>query len=231
MDDASSSNRLAADLSQSQIESCVDAIEDPDKPNSLQKRAPRRRALLIRAAKLVSSHGEFVCVLRDVSETGISLRLFHSPPTGEPIELHMPDGKSYALRPIWCEDFQAGYEFEHKVELSDFFIEANQFPKRPLRLSLFFPAAINSLAGPSNGVIQNLSQQGACFSCEGMFAIDQNLRLECSEREIGFGEVDAKVRWRRDSDYGVVFENTLSLEEFARLAAKLQCPELLREPR
>ena len=42
-----------------------------------------------------------------------------------------------------------------------------------------------------------------------------------------FAEVRAKVRWRRDHDYGVVFDDTFTLGDFARLAARLQAPGLL----
>ena len=47
--------------------------EAPDTPGADQRAAPRF-TLLIRAAKLVSAQGEFVCVIRDVSETGVSVR-------------------------------------------------------------------------------------------------------------------------------------------------------------
>ena len=36
-----------------------------------------------------------------------------------------------------------------------------------------------------------------------------------------------EVRWRREREYGVVFDDTKSLPEFARLAARIQCPRLL----
>jgi len=61
-----------------------------------------------------------------------------------------------------------------------------------------------------------------------LYAIDQSLRVKCTEQEVSFRDVSAKVRWRRDSKYGVVFENTPLLEECARLAANLQNPELFR---
>ncbi len=43
-----------------------------------EKRSDARFTSLIRAAKLVTSQGEFICVIRDVSATGISLRTFHA---------------------------------------------------------------------------------------------------------------------------------------------------------
>ena len=76
-------------------------------------------------------------------------------------------------------------------------------------------------------MVENLSQQGAAFACDGLFAIEQGLTLESTETGCEFADIRAKIRWRRDNGYGVVFENTLSLKDFARFAARLQCPALL----
>jgi PilZ domain len=196
-------------------------------PNGPEYDRATRYTLFIRAAKLVTSQGEFVCIVRDVSETGIMLRLFHAPPTGEPIELHMSNGRSFVLRQIWHKSNEAGYAFAQRIELSKFVEETGDFPKRGLRLNLMFPIEVRSLNGQHEAIVENISQQGAKLSCSGAYAIDQALRLECPEEDIQFGEVSAKVRWRREDAYGLVFENTLSLEEFAKLAARLQCPRLL----
>ena len=44
-----------------------------------QRTAPRF-TLLIRAAKLIGPEGEYLCVVRDASESGVSVRLFHPLP-------------------------------------------------------------------------------------------------------------------------------------------------------
>ncbi|WP_324761533.1 PilZ domain-containing protein [Porphyrobacter sp. TH134] len=72
----------------------------PGTPESDQRAAPRF-TLLIRAAKLVSAQGEFVCVIRDVSETGVSVRLFHALPGCKDFALHMPAGAVYEITAMW----------------------------------------------------------------------------------------------------------------------------------
>lgn len=190
-------------------------------------RAAPRVTLLIRAAKLVTSHGEFVCVIRDVSETGLCIRLFHKAPFGDPIELHMPGGGVYQLSPVWQRDNEAGYEFAEPVDVTRLVNEAGEYPKRGLRLGLCFPIKLSTLTQSSEGVVENLSQQGARFACGDRFAIDQSVRIDSLENGLALKEVRAKVRWRRDDNYGVVFDDTLTLGDFARLAARLQCPKLL----
>lgn len=210
-----------------QLDSGCDDVPDAAGADGAELRTAQRFTLLIRAAKLVSSHGEFVCVLRDVSETGLCVRLFHRVPTGDPIELHMPGGGVYALRTVWERNHEAGFEFTQKVDVSRLISEAGAFPKRGLRLGVFFPIKLRTVAGSFEGVVENLSQQGARFECDALFAIEQPLTLESKEAGPDFFDIRSKVRWRRDREYGVVFENTLTLNEFARLAARLQCPSLL----
>ncbi len=195
---------------------------------SEQRDAPRF-TLLIRAAKLVSPNGEFVCVIRDVSETGVSMRLFHALPSGSPLELHMPGGASYTIEPVWGRQNEAGFKFAEHVEVSQLINEAAEYPKRGLRLSVCFPIRVSTLSHRCEAMVVNLSQQGGRFECDGLFAIDQNLRIEVAGPIPEFSEIRAKVRWRRDQEYGVVFDDTFSLGDFARLAARLQAPGLLKE--
>ncbi|NQX93967.1 MAG: PilZ domain-containing protein [Erythrobacter sp.] len=209
-----------------------DAVRDDagnDATGGDEQRAAPRFTLLIRAAKLISPNGEFVCVIRDVSETGVSVRLFHKLPSGSPLELQMAGGGSYEVEPMWERGNEAGFKFADTVEVQQLIHEAGQYPKRGLRLGVYFPIRVSTLTQRCEGMVVNLSQQGARFECEGLFAIDQNLRIETLEPVPEFSEARAKVRWRRDHEYGIVFDDTFTLGDFARLAARLQCPGLLSE--
>lgn len=192
-----------------------------------EQRAAPRFTLLIRAAKLTCASGEFVCVIRDVSETGISVRLFHALPPGDSFQLHMPAGAAYEIIPVWQRDNEAGFRFAAPVSVELLINEVGQYPKRGLRLSISFPATIATLTQSCAAVVENISQQGALLACDGMFAIEQNLRIAAPDVANELKEIRAKVRWRRGNLYGVVFDDTFSLSDFARLAAQLQAPALI----
>lgn len=189
------------------------------------RRAPRIKTL-IRSAKLITKQGEFVCVVRDVSRTGVRVRLFHALPDEPQMALQMPSGSTYELRPVRQMENEAGFEFISEVDVETLVHEASDYPKRALRFSIFFPITVNAPDGRWEAVVENLSQQGARFECEGLFAIDQTLKLVGEEGAEGFSEIEAKVRWRRDNAYGVVFDNTFSLNDFATLCMRLQSPML-----
>lgn len=202
-------------------------LEPTPESEGAEQRAAPRFTLLIRAAKLVSAQGEFVCVIRDVSETGVSVRLFHGLPSCKEFALHMPAGAIYEIARVWQRDNEAGFTFTSPVEVVKLVNESTEYPKRGLRLAVCFPVTLLAISGNGDAVVENLSQQGARLTCDRMLAIDQTVRLAMPDLSGKPREVRAKVRWRRDREYGVVFDDTFALGEFARLAAQLQAPALL----
>ncbi|WP_296719456.1 PilZ domain-containing protein [Erythrobacter sp.] len=202
-------------------------LENPPEQGVDELRAAPRFTLLIRAAKLASAQGEFVCVIRDVSETGVSVRLFHALPSCQQFELHMPGGSVYLVDRVWNRDNEAGFAFAETVDIAKLINESAEYPKRGLRLGLCFPVKVRTLTLTCDAVVENLSQQGARFECDALLAIDQTVRIEAPDGSGAMREVRAKVRWRRERHYGVVFDDTFGLGEFARLAARLQAPALL----
>jgi hypothetical protein len=198
--------------------------EEPTPETGDEREAPRF-TLLIRAAKLVAPQGEFICVIRDVSQSGVSLRGFHVLPVNEPLWLELRTGERIALEPVWARGFEAGFRFVEPVEVAALVAEAGSFPKRQLRLAIGFDAELAFLGGRVRARVLNLSQQGARIECDSLLAIEQPLRL-CSDP---LPEVRARVRWRRDREYGLAFDDTFSLSQLALFAAGVQCPMLLAE--
>lgn len=199
-------------------------VSPPIPPQPSERRAAPRFTSVIRAAKLVSAQGEFVCIVRDVSSSGISLRTFHQLPIGAQMALELQNGELYELTLVREEGREASFTFNHAVEVQNLIRESWEFPKRALRLNIAIPLTVSTPSLEEVAITHNLSQQGARIECDAMLAIDETIKLDGGH----LPEIKAKVRWRRDSLYGLVFENTFSLGEFALLAAGLQSPSLLR---
>jgi hypothetical protein len=195
-------------------------------PLPCEEREAPRFTLLIRAAKLIARHGEFICVIRDVSETGVSLRGFHVLPVGGEQWLELQTGERLAIEPVWSRGHEAGFRFIEAVEVARLVAEAGRYPKRRLRLNLALDAELASPAGRVRARILNLSQQGARVECDALLAIDQPVRL-CSGL---LPEVRARVRWRDKREYGLVFDDTFSLNQLAVIAAGAQSPAILAPP-
>lgn len=188
-----------------------------------EERAAPRYTLLIRSAKLIAPQGQFLCVIRDVSATGVSLRGFHPLPEGEPLLLELQTGDRLAIERVWSRGLDSGYRFAAPVEVGNLIAETGEYPKRPLRLDLDLPLDLQWGGERVEADLVNLSQQGARIECAQFLAIGQPLWL-MSDR---LPEIEAKVRWRDGDRYGLTFDTTFNLREFALLAARLQCPRLL----
>ncbi|KRA80353.1 PilZ domain-containing protein [Altererythrobacter sp. Root672] len=198
-------------------EAIASVTEDGDAEYSEQRGAPRLR-LLIRAAKLVSSQGEYLCVVRDASEGGVSVRLFHPLPADDALTLELQNGDRYPLVRVWEEDGKAGFQFENPADLERIVESPSRFAKRAVRVNVSLPCVVRFGDREVYAMLCNLSQQGGRITTSERLSLVQRIRIEAD----GFPEVAAKVRWRRGETYGLSFENNLQFEELARIAFDLQ---------
>ena len=183
-----------------------------------EMRGAQRFTLLIRTAKLVSESGEFLCIIRDVSATGLRLRVFHKLPADAHMVLELANGEIYFIERVWERDNHAGFRFATPIDVEGFIAEVSPYPRRQPRLRVQFPAVLSVGGEASVATVRDLSPQGARIETARFLAIGQRIKLEGD----GFPATIAKVCWRSGADYGLVFEQVFTLESLAVLAAGLQ---------
>jgi len=180
-------------------------------------RGAPRQTLLIRAAKLVIAEAEYLCILRDVSETGLSLRLFHDLPAARHMILELQNEDRHDVELVWKDGERMGMRFQQRVDINRMIEMPTPFDRRPIRVRLNLPAVIGVGEDTAMCAIRDLSQCGAKVACTRTFALDQRVRLVAS----GLPKVQGKIRWRRDGCVGLSFENNFQLGELALLIAAL----------
>jgi hypothetical protein len=185
------------------------------------RRAGRRYTLILRAGKLVCAAGEFLCVLRDVSAKGLKARLFHPLPECPSYLIEFGSGARFAVEPVWLRECQVGFRFaEGPIDVHALLAEARPFPKRHIRLRLGQALAVR-LTGPEENIaarLNDISQHGAQLELAAGLALGRKIRIEADCLPI----LHARVRWRRGTVHGVVFQRGFRLDELAALAARLQ---------
>jgi hypothetical protein len=175
-----------------------------------------RFTLLLRAAKLIGPAGEYLCILRDVSATGLKLRLFHPLPGGDALEIELANGDRYRIEPVWQARGHAGFRFaDGEVALEPLLREQAQFPKRAIRLRSDLPGLLHCEGGACAAILRDISQDGARIECDLPLAIGQALTIEAAP----FPPLRAHVRWRKGTAHGVSFVRHFALDELARLLA------------
>ena len=187
-------------------------------PDGSEQRCAPRFTLLIRAAKLISPSGEFLCVVRDASETGVSVRLFHPLPADVPLSLEMPNGDCLELERVWEEVGKAGFRFGKSVDIERIVESPSRFNRRAVRVNVEVPCHLLVGVRRISATILNLSQQGAMISTPEKLSLIQRVKI----RADGMPEVAGKVRWRRNDSYGISFEDTFQFAELAALAFELR---------
>jgi len=195
----------------------------PALPAGADQRDAPRFTLLLRCAKLIVDGREYICVLRDASDTGAKLRLFHPMPDGRVLELEMPDGSRHAFDTVWEREGHAGVRFHQRIDIRELLDDRTDRPRRQLRLQT---ASKARLAAPSladrgelrEGRIVNISQQGACIESDAPLRLRELVRIESDQ----LPTIHARVCWRRAPLYGLVFETGFQLEELARLLERSQ---------
>ena len=179
-------------------------------------RRAERLTLLLRAAKLVCPSGEQLCILRDVSATGIKLRLFAPLPDGESFTLELGCGTAFAIELMWQEESHAGFSFaDGEIDLEPLINESGPFPKRSLRLRASLPIEITAGGVTRDAELRDISVEGARFDSEWRYAMAEQVRIAIP----GFPEMTGRVRWRYGHGHGVVLARRFALDELARLVA------------
>lgn len=174
-------------------------------------RAAPRFALLLRAAKLVGPRGEYLCIVRDISQSGVKLRLFHSLAGETGLALESVTGEQIPLKQVWERDGEGGFRFDEPIDVVRFIAEVGPYPKRPIRIAVDHPAVLYVAGETVSARLLNLSRQGAGIEVDGHLAIGQQLRVEAE----GLPEFEGTVCWRHVPHYGLVFRQIMSLEELA----------------
>lgn len=189
----------------------------PSVEMEVEDRTAPRFTLLIRAAKLVIEDQEYLCVVRDISATGASIRSFHPVPKGARLALEFQSGPRYAADLIWERDSEAGFQFHTAIEVDDILSGYTDHPRRDLRFALELPAKLHCAGRSLDVNMLNLSRQGSAIECAIALSIDQPVRIEAE----GLPEIEARVRWRKDGRYGLVFHSTFSISNLALMIRNL----------
>lgn len=184
----------------------------------LEERATPRFTLLIRTAKLICGNAEYLCVIRDVSAEGISVRLFHPIPEADEMILEMQTGERHPVNSVWQNPGEAGFQFDTPVDVEQMIRRSSHFPKRELRFAAEMPIRLVVPGLRHHAVLYNVSQQGAMIESGERLAIAQTFRIEGRN----LPDIEAKVRWRKGEQYGLIFDTTFRLHDLAQIVHMLQ---------
>ena len=175
-------------------------------------------SMMLRRAKMVCQSGEYVCLIRDVSELGVGLGFIHDVPPEPRVLLQLANDLTYPVERVWTGKRQAGYRFGDNITVDDFLREQAPHQTRPLRLKIPANVRIRDGRRVLDGRLLDLSCEGAKIAC----VVDgQPGHLVTFELE-GLPTQLAQMRWSEDGRHGLKFQQPIETEELARCAMYLQ---------
>ena len=202
-----------------------------DESEAEQAGAVKRASSLLRSAKVVCQAGEYICLVRDVSEDGVLLSYLHEAPPEPRIMLVLGNGQIHAIQRLWAAEGQASYRFAAPVNVAEFLHERAPFQVRPVRLAIEASARLVDGSYSHTARLRDISTHGACFECDAMVARDRlvNFQIERLPQQLG------QIVWRDEGEkedepreagarvrYGLQFQLPLTLRELAATSLTLQ---------
>ena len=183
-----------------------------------ERRGAARYSLLMKTAKLICQSGEYPCICRDVSASGVKIRLFHALPPEDFFLLELASGMRYPVALVWENEREAGLRFADAIDPTEFFGDKSVCARRSIRLRISASAVLTIGKRRQNARLVNLSQHGACIETAALLPERQRLTLSIE----GIPLREAYVRWRRGFEHGLVLQQGFTLAELAAHALDLQ---------
>ena len=114
-------------------------------PPGSELRSAQRYALLIRIAKIIADGREFLCIIRDVSATGLKVRLFSPLPQSRELSIEQVNGDRYPVELVWQAEDYAGLHFREEIEVERLLDEGGStLPRRQVRLRIALDGVLHS---------------------------------------------------------------------------------------
>lgn len=184
------------------------------------RRAAPRFTLLIRAARLVLDGRDHLCVIRDVSATGMKIRLFHPLPPHRSLAIGLGKSDCIAAHVAWTEGDHVGLRF-HAPQSVEVLLDAERGSegRQPLQLAITLEALVHAGCSAMPARIVSLAQQAARIEVPQKLVVGEQVRLQTAM----LPPLLARVRSQRsEADIGVgydlEFDSPFRLDELARAA-------------
>ena len=161
------------------------------------------------ASFLADDSGRYPCSIRKLSAAGAMLHLEAEVPLDHPLCLHLANGQSLAGTLAWAQDSTAGFAFDVPIDvigtlartLASLPAERRQMP----RVELHQTVSVAQDGKVDFTRSRNISQGGAAIETRRDYKAGDAVQISFD----GLRPIDSTVRWARDGQIGVAFDEPL----------------------
>lgn len=173
-------------------------------------------------AKVVSPAGEYLCRLRDVSRSGVSLHLFHPLPLREGLSVETASGERFRLEWVWEGGGRGGFRFAGPASVLHLMGLASDYADRPVRVNLEAACRLVDLERGmgADGIVCNISTHGALVRGSRLQSVGQGVQVALG----ALPPMPALVRWKTGEYCGISFDEPFQFDVLALVVHELQAP-------
>jgi hypothetical protein len=187
----------------------------------VERRRDLRHAIVQEIAKISSSDGEELCIIRDVSPGGLKAEVYRSIAEGSAVRVELRTGRTVTGRIAWARGDHVGVAFDEQVPISAILTHCSFDPRiGTLRAPRVAAELRGKLRIDFHDIairVQNISQGGLKITADAPVRAGSRCQVEVD----GLPLRPATVVWWRQGEGGLLLQRSLNFSEFAawRLAS------------
>ena len=179
----------------------------PVQPN---RRSDQRHLTLFRVGALTIDGRRELCLIKNISSGGMSIRPYCALATGTPVVIELKSGMSVPGTVAWIDDGTAGVEFDEPVDVIDVLSAADDGPRpRMPRIEIDCYATVRDGASIHRFRVCDISQGGVKL----VGALSADSAADLAVTLPGLAPQAASLRWSSDGHVGLTFNRLLALPE------------------
>lgn len=176
------------------------------------RRSAQRLMTTLRIGKLVCAGAEELCLIRNISEGGLMLRVYSRRWPGERVTIELKSDQCVAGAVLWAKEDMVGIRFDQPVDVNQVLRnERNPVGHRPRSPRLTAQSRARLRIGDENSAAElcDLSQGGAKIRVEQTLTVGDEVILTIN----GMRPIRSVVRWQVREHAGVAFVAAIPLGE------------------
>lgn len=184
------------------------------------RRDDERHMTVLRVGKIVARGRQILCLIRNISSGGLMAHIFSPLDVEEALAIELKTGQVVSGKVVWTRDNKVGIAFDGKINVSEILSthvnpEDSARVSRAPRLDVHSPARVRVGARYYLIEILDISQGGAKIAP----GSNVNVGDEIVVMVDGFAPWPGVVRWAKEAQAGISFNQPIPLDQLAIWAA------------
>lgn len=184
-------------------------------PQEPERRKEARHKLVLRAAVVEQDGRSAFCLVRNISSTGVQLKVYTQPILDAEITLRVADEQPVGGRVAWVNGDTAGICLDEELDASTLLrVRSKLRPQKRRafpRMEVEAPAILRTRGTVLRARLKDISSLGACVVADTMLQSGDRTVIEITD----LPSISGYVRWAEGQVAGLAFETPIPLQIIA----------------